>query len=236
MQNKTEKIWCVVPAAGVGSRMQAGCPKQYLNLGKITILDATLTRLLSSPKIEKIVVCINTDDAYWQHSIFVNHPKVTTTVGGEERSDTVLNGINRIKQYASASDWLLVHDAARPCVTQKDIELLIDKAQSSQLGAILAAPIHDTVKKSDGELSTETLDRSQLWRALTPQIFKLEELEVALVAAKKSGKHITDEASAIEHLNKAVQLVEGRADNIKITTPADLNLAKYYIAQQGDNK
>jgi len=232
MQAKTEKIWCVVPAAGIGTRMQAGIPKQYLKLNTITILDFTLGRLLSNEQIEKVVVCIHPEDDYWQDSIFANHSKVIMAAGGNERADTVLNGIHCLQQHAASNDWVLVHDAARPCVRVADIKKLIDKAIETQVGAILVAPLHDTIKQAEDGFSTRTLDRSVLWRALTPQLFKIEELQLALMSAKNTKAEVTDEASAIEQMSKPVQLVEGHADNIKITSPADLNLARYYLAQQ----
>jgi len=232
MQSKIEKIWCVVPAAGIGSRMQSTIPKQYLNLISSTILDATLERLLTCAKINKIVVCIQQNDDYWHKSIFANDNRVTVTNGGNERADSVLNGISLIKERAGLNDWVLVHDAARPCVRRSDIDLLTNTALDHQLGAILASPIHDTVKRVVNNLSDETLDRSKLWRALTPQIFKLKELELALISAKKAGRSVTDEASAIEQIYRSVQIIEGHADNIKITSPADLDLARYYLKQQ----
>lgn len=232
MQNNGEKIWCVVPAAGIGTRMQSSVPKQYLKLGRATILDTTLERLLSCEAIENIVVCVQHGDPYWKESMFATHSQITVVIGGEERSDTVLNGIQAIKQQASSNDWVLVHDAARPCVRRSDIDLLTSAALANQLGAILASPIHDTIKKVSNSLSEETLDRSTLWRALTPQLFKLNELEQALISAKQENKVVTDEASAIEQFNKPVQIIKGHSDNIKVTSPADLNLAMYYLEQQ----
>ncbi len=232
MQAITEKIWCVVPAAGIGSRMQAETPKQYLKLNKLTILDTTLERLLSTDKLELIVVSLTPDDSEWHKSIFSNHRKVITVQGGRERVDSVLNGISALKQRASINDWVLVHDAVRPCVRVSDIELLIKKALESQIGAILVAPLHDTIKESDDGFSAKTLDRSALWRALTPQVFKINQLELALTKAKEYALNVTDEASAVEQLGQPVQLVKSHTDNIKITSPEDLDLARYYIAQQ----
>lgn len=232
MQREIEKIWCVVPAAGIGSRMQSTLPKQYLKLISSTILDATLERLLSCEKISNIVVCLHKNDRYWHKSLFANDHRIATTDGGKERANSVLNGISLIKEGAGLDDWVLVHDAARPCVRRSDIDLLTDAALKSQMGAILASPIHDTVKKVANNLSEETVDRSTLWRALTPQIFKLKELEQALISADKAGRSVTDEASAVEQIGQPVQIVEGHVDNIKITSPADLDLARYYLEQQ----
>ena len=232
MQSNPEKVWCVVPAAGIGTRMQSSVPKQYLKLGRYSILDTTLERLLSCDAIDNIVVCIQQGDSYWKESLFATHPQITVAIGGKDRSDSVLNGVQAIKLQASSNDWVLVHDAARPCVRRSDIDLLTSAALANQLGAILASPIHDTIKKVSNSLSEETLDRSTLWRALTPQLFKLNELEQALISAKQENKVVTDEASAIEQFNKPVQIIKGHSDNIKVTSPADLNLAMYYLEQQ----
>lgn len=232
MVNKPEKVWCVVAAAGIGSRMQSAVPKQYLPLGSSTVLDATLERLLLCEKIEHIVVCIHQNDNYWQHSKFAHDDRISIMFGGSERADSVLNGVSLVKEHADLNDWVLVHDAARPCVRCSDINVLINTALKQQVGAILATPIHDTVKKVVNKKSTQTLDRSILWRALTPQIFKLDMLNNALINAIESNRVITDEASAIEQMNQAVQIVKGHADNIKITSPSDLDLARYYLEQQ----
>lgn len=232
MRSNIEKIWCIVPAAGIGSRMQAAIPKQYLKLSSTTILDATLERLLSCDDLNDIVVCIQPGDTYWQASVYSADERITVTNGGKERADSVLNGIRSIKHRAALNDWVLVHDAARPCVRCSDIALLIRAALGQQIGGILASPIHDTVKKVDHQLAVKTIDRSSLWRALTPQLFKLEELETALLLAKKQQQVVTDEASAIEKINRPVQIIEGHSDNIKITSQPDLNLARFYIQQQ----
>lgn len=232
MRSNIEKIWCIVPAAGIGSRMQAAIPKQYLKLSSTTILDATLERLLSCDDLNDIVVCIQPGDTYWQESVYSADERITVTNGGKERADSVLNGIRSIKHRAALNDWVLVHDAARPCVRCSDIALLIKAVLGQQTGGILASPIHDTVKKVDHQLAVKTIDRSSLWRALTPQLFKLGELETALLLAEKNTQVITDEASAIELINRPVQIIEGHSDNIKITSPSHLNLARFYIEQQ----
>lgn len=232
MKNNSGKIFCIVPAAGVGSRMQAGRPKQYLPFRSSTILDITLSRLLSSRYIEKLVVVVQAADKFWPDSAYASDENITIAAGGAERADSVLNGIAAIKSQAQEGDWVMVHDAARPCVHPADIDRLIAAALEGHSGAILATPINDTIKEVIAGLSSSTLDRSHMWRALTPQIFKLADLEQALLHAKKKGLVVTDEASAMEGLNKPVQVLEGRADNIKITSPNDLLLANFYIDEQ----
>jgi 2-C-methyl-D-erythritol 4-phosphate cytidylyltransferase len=226
------KIWCIVPAAGIGSRFGEERPKQYIPFRSSTIIDVTIKTLLSCSKLEKIIVCIHPDDEYAQKSDYINHPKVQVVIGGNERSDSVLSGIQSIQTDKADDDWVLVHDAARPCVRLADINRLIKAAQIHQQGAILAAPIHDTVKEVVNQLAVNTLDRTRLWRALTPQLFKLKDIQTALLSENENSYLMTDEASAIEQLGLPVRIVEGHADNIKITVPADLQLANMYMDQQ----
>ncbi|PHS71285.1 MAG: 2-C-methyl-D-erythritol 4-phosphate cytidylyltransferase [Cycloclasticus sp.] len=233
--NNAEKIWCVVPAAGIGSRMLTDCPKQYLPFQSSTVLDTTISRLLASQQIEKLVVCLREADNYWPKSAYASHNKVIVAAGGEQRADSVLNGILAFKEHAGPDDWVLVHDAVRPCVKTSDIEFLIQRALEIQQGAILAAPIHDTIKQVNNDVSVNTVDRSHLWRALTPQLFKLLDLEQALLTARANNVQVTDEASAIEQFDKPVHIVEGSTDNIKITSPGDLSLAGFYMQQQEVN-
>jgi len=229
---KGKPICCVVPAAGIGQRMQSDIPKQYLPFADSTVLEQTLKRLLSSPLIKTVIVALHPEDQFWQKTKFFNHPQVLTVVGGKERADSVLNALNVIKQFNDPTEWVMVHDAARPCIDIKDIKKLLVSVFSQQVGAILAMPLHDTVKKVLDQQVVETLDRRFLWRALTPQVFKLNDLMEALLIAKENAYSVTDEASAIEKIAGQAMIVEGRADNIKITSPADLKLAEYFIQQQ----
>ena len=222
---------CIVPAAGIGKRMQANFPKQYLPFRTSTILDHTLERLLSCELIEKIIVVTSNDDHYWPSSNFFEDPRITQVVGGKERSDSVLNGLLAAEALYGKDVWVLVHDAARPCIMKDDIQLLIEKATTTDQGTILAAPIHDTIKKvSDSSL--KTLDRNKIWRALTPQMFRLTQLKNAITNARDTKKAVTDEAHAIELTGVPIGFVDGRSDNIKITRSSDLSLADYYVEQQ----
>ena len=232
-KNKLERIWCIVPAAGVSVRMQTVRPKQYLTLGSSTVLDVTLRRLLSSKYIDKVVVCIHSEDKFWHESFYANNTKVTVITGGSQRACSVANGLKAISKETNAGDWVVVHDAARPCVKNSDINLLIETALELQQGAILATRVVDTIKEVTNGVSSKTIERSLLWRALTPQIFKVTDLKRALQTAKEKKLVITDEASAIEQINKPVRIVEGSADNIKITSADDLKLASFFIDQQG---
>ncbi|WP_115719562.1 2-C-methyl-D-erythritol 4-phosphate cytidylyltransferase [Gallaecimonas mangrovi] len=226
----TERLVALVPAAGIGRRMGAAKPKQYLPLGDNCILGETLARLLAHPLISEVVVALAEDDPYFSDLSQASHPRLRTVVGGEERADSVLACLDAVNP--DISPWVLVHDAARPLVRADDIALLITEAQRGT-GAILAVPVVDTVKWSgDGQHIEETVPRQHLWRALTPQCFPTALLRQALAEALAEGASITDEASAIERLGLAVALVKGNSDNIKITEPADLPLARWLMSQQ----
>lgn len=218
----------VVPAAGRGSRMQANMPKQYLPLGDKTIIEHTLTRLLAHPQIEKIVVVIAADDHYFSSLPLASHPKIEVTIGGPERAISVLNGLSCVE-----TDWVLVHDAARPCITLADLDALLVAAEHGEDGAILAVPVKDTMKRADTSNRIEqTVERGHLWHALTPQMFPTQQLADAIDAGLVQSIVLTDEASAMELAGFKPLLVAGRADNIKVTRPEDLALAAFILQQQ----
>jgi 2-C-methyl-D-erythritol 4-phosphate cytidylyltransferase len=225
------KFWAVVPAAGVGKRMQADRPKQYLLLAGKTVLEQTLNRLLQADIFTAIAVAISKEDPYWPELACSKHEKIITAVGGKERADSVLSALKSLRKLASDNDWVLVHDAARPCLTSTDIHLLIDALKNDEVGGILALSSHDTLKNVDGINITETIDRSIIWRALTPQMFRYGMLKHALEEAE-GNPAVTDEASALEMQGLQPKIVEGRPDNIKITRPEDLALAQFYMEHQ----
>ena len=225
------KFWAVVPAAGVGKRMQADRPKQYLPLANKTVLEQTLMRLLDADVFSAVAVAISKEDPYWPELELSNHDKVITAAGGKERADSVLSALKSLRDQASDSDWVLVHDAARPCLTSSDIHLLIETLKDDDVGGILALSSHDTLKNVEGRNITETIDRSVIWRALTPQMFRYGMLKQALEQAE-GNPAVTDEASALEMQGLQPKIVEGRPDNIKITRPEDLALAQFYMEHQ----
>lgn len=229
--NPTIQCWAVVPAAGVGKRMQADRPKQYLPLAGKTVIEHTLTRLLESGAFQKVAVAISVEDPYWPELSIAKHPDVITAPGGKERADSVLSALNALKDLASEDDWVLVHDAARPCLTTADIHLQIETLKNDGVGGILALSSHDTLKHVDDDTITATIDRKHVWRALTPQMFKYGMLRDALQQTE-GNPAVTDEASALELLGYKPKIVEGRPDNIKITRPEDLALAQFYMEQQ----
>ncbi len=232
MLDSSPSLVAIVPAAGVGSRMQADRPKQYLTIQGKTVLEHTVEKLLSHPKVDHVVVAISQGDPYYPQLAIANHPQVTRVDGGQERADSVLSGLQFVAQQGLA-EWVLVHDAARPCVTLQDIDALIDSATAHAVGGILAAPVKDTMKRSHANQDIDhTVERVNLWHALTPQMFKTQLLTSALERALEQGAVITDEASAIEWIGQNPMLVTGRSDNIKITQPEDLALAEFYLSRE----
>ena len=233
-QTQNDKQFVViVPAAGVGKRMLAACPKQYLKINDKSILTLTANRLLSHPRIAEIIIVVSDEDEYFSQTELVNNINVIRVSGGKERVDSVLNGLHAIdvKKYP----WVLVHDAARPCITHHDIDKIIEQCITKNCGGLLAAQVVDTIKQnSKTQLNTvgRTIDRSSLWHALTPQMYKTVELKQAIEQALEKNLDITDESSAIELSGLPSLLVLGRRDNIKITRPEDIALATFYLAQQ----
>ena len=218
--------WGVVPAAGAGRRMSGGVPKQYLLLYGVTVLEHSLRRLLSWGFLEGIIVALAPGDTRFQSLSLAADPKLLTAEGGEQRSDSVLSALRSLEGKAGSDDWIWVHDAVRPCVSAEDVAQLRAGLEGEAVGAVLAAPVADTVKLAVGrERIDETLDRSQLWLAQTPQVFPYARLRHALETAASEGWPVTDEASAIERMGLQPKLVEGGSSNLKITRPDDLALA-----------
>ncbi len=232
MNNGCE-IWAVIPAAGIGRRMQSDKPKQYLRLIDRVVIEHTIDRLLSVDQVKGIVVSIQLDDPYWPVIRIESDKPVLVAAGGEERCHSVMNALDVLTKqpgYKPESTWALVHDAVRPCVSINDIHNLIDTAAGTESGGLLAVPVRDTMKRQDDDQRVEqTVDRTGLWHALTPQLFACDQLSSALKSALAEGFLVTDESSAMEHAGHHPSLVQGREDNIKITRPADLRLAELYL-------
>ena len=236
-------VWVILPAAGIGTRMKSEIPKQYLTIHSKTILEYTISRFLDSDAIAGILVVLSQGDPYWGEvsgrlSVTgVEAPFLQTTTGGSERADTVCNGLTYLAEELGLNDeqWVMVHDAARPCLSEKDLMSLLDVRESKRSGAILASPVKDTMKRaaSNNELISHTESREKLWHALTPQLFRLGELKTACPLAQRDNVLLTDEASAMEYIGAEVVLVEGASDNIKLTTPSDLPLIEFLLQQRG---
>jgi 2-C-methyl-D-erythritol 4-phosphate cytidylyltransferase len=231
MTPENNKLWAVVPAAGAGRRMATNIPKQYLPLGEKTVLEHTLDTLLACRQFAGVVVVLSADDGYWPdlQERYSSQP-LTVVTGGAERCHSVLNGLTQLAGKAAADDWVLVHDAARPCVRLTDIDILIRTLSATSHGGLLGVPVADTMKQVDGaDRVTATVARESLWHAYTPQMFRIGSLRAALQQAIDNDLLVTDEASAMELAGVQPQMVQGQRDNIKITVPADLELAAFYL-------
>ena len=225
--------WVIVPAAGIGRRMEADIPKQYLSLAGRRVIDHTIERTLLHPSIDGLYVALGPEDRWWPETDFASHPDLVRVDGGAERCHSVVNALRAMRDRAAPEDWVLVHDAARPCIRRDDIDRLVTTLHRQPVGGLLGLPVRDTMKRaSDAAVVVETVSREGLWHAFTPQMFRYELLLVALEQALADDYLVTDEASAVEHAGYAPLMVEGHADNIKITRPEDLSLAEYYLSRQ----
>lgn len=226
------KLWVILPAAGSGSRFSKTELKQYQIIQDKTVLEHTVARLNQLP-LTGYVLAIGQNDHVAQDLALVNVDKAHFCLGGAERVNSVLNALTYLSDIASEDDWVLVHDAARPCVHIESLRALVEFATTQQTAAILAIPVRDTLKRvqQDQEIHS-TVDRSHLWQAQTPQMAKLGVLKRAIEQALADDAVITDEASALEHIGEQVAVVQGRSDNIKITYPDDLELARLILNAQ----
>lgn len=231
-------IWAIIPAAGAGLRMQAAAPKQYLPLLGRPVIFHTLERLCGYARLRGVLVGIAAGDPHWcALGPVVLEKFLGTYEGGSVRAQTVLNGLVALSAHARDEDWVMVHDAVRPCVRHTDLDTLVDAAVASPDGVLLAVPVADTVKRADQQNRVlETVPRAALWRALTPQMFRLGKLREALTMVLANNEDITDESAAMERAGAHPRLVEGSPDNIKITLPTDLALAELFLKQQSSEQ
>ncbi|MDP9087879.1 MAG: 2-C-methyl-D-erythritol 4-phosphate cytidylyltransferase [Pseudomonadota bacterium] len=235
---RERRLWAIVPAAGRGERFSSAnplsAPKQYTSLLGKSLLEWTLLALLAEPRIDAIVVVIAAGDSHWAHLAAKLHSaKLKATTGGIHRQESVMNGLEFLASTARDNDWVMVHDAARPCVSRSELANLADALEQDISGAVLAVPIVDTVKR-EREGALETVDRAHLWRALTPQVFAFAQLRRALQEASQAGIAVTDEAQAMERLGIHASLVRGSPFNIKVTRAEDLDVAAG-ILKTGDS-
>jgi len=231
MKSQSTKIWVIVPSAGSGQRMRQSIPKQYLPLNGKTVIEITLATLFSNASINKIIICCAANDEHWPSLACANDERVETVIGGETRAHSVLNGLMSLQSRASDDDWVLVHDAARPCLTAQTLQSLIEQLSGDEVGGILAVKSNDTVKLAAKDKLSDvqidrTLNRDEIWYAQTPQMFRYGLLKNALQQALESELLITDEASAMEMAGYHPRLIEGERSNFKITQPEDLKMAE----------
>lgn len=229
---KKSKYWVLIPAAGIGTRMGTSLPKQYLRLGRKTVIQHSIDTFFAHPRISGVIVGIVEDHkrAVW---LMKMHEKMHAPfVGGVTRADTVRRGLTfLLYSRAVESDWVLVHDANRPFIESSDIDALIGEVGDDPNGGLLCTPMHDTVKQVRDGLIEKTLDRDAIYRAQTPQMFKINSLLASLEHCMKSDIEVTDESQAMEACGYRPVCVTGSPKNIKITTPEDLAMAKTILQQ-----
>ena len=233
MVNKSRPIWAIVPASGLGARMQGQVPKQYLPLCDKSILEHTLDRLLSFKDIVGVILVLRAEDQTWEGLNYKSQKPLIIATGGEERQDSVFNGLLKLFEIEAGDSYVMIHDAVRPLVSHQDLDKLIASAKQNTAGAILAVPVTDTLKRQDEDVNiAETVARDGLWRAFTPQLFKSDLLLQAYKYVRENRLQITDDAAAIEALGMRPSIVECSSLNIKITHPQDLDLATRILLKQ----
>ena len=229
----THQFWAIVPAAGTGSRMRADRPKQYLPLGRKTVIEHSLEALLAHPVIAGVVVALAEDDRYWNSLELAQDKRIIRVAGGVERQDSVLNALCWLEDNNYGNAWALVHDAARPCLQQQDIDSLVSAVHVTGDGAVLGAPVRDSLKRVDScRRIVDVVDRSHCWQAFTPQVFPVAALALALRQCRDQGVPVTDEAMAMSRMGVNASMVEGCLSNIKITQPMDLALAERLLQEE----
>lgn len=224
-----QKFHCLIVAAGSGERMGANLPKQYISIGNQTLLELSLQPFLGVEEIQEVLVVLAAGDTQFSKLPIARHPKIRTVVGGKARCHSVLAGLNALCETADESDWVMVHDAARPNISTEDIYRLMNVVADHPVGGLLGVPVADSLKKVNAAQAVEVdLPRDQVWRAFTPQCFRLGLLKQSLESALEEGELVSDEASAVSRMGVQPLMVEGRADNIKVTRPSDLQMLKAF--------
>lgn len=230
MNGKAPRYWAVIPAAGGGSRMGQNRPKQYLPLRGRAMIEWSLAPFLDSGWIDGVVLVLARSDLDYARLPVARHPKIVITAGGSARAESVLSGLETVTERTRGFEevYVLVHDAARPCLDWSDLERLRDESDDKH-GGLLAVPVTDTLKKGKQGKVSSTLDRSLIWRAQTPQLFRLDLLRTALQECEERNLQVTDEASAMERAGYKPRLIRGRESNLKVTYPEDLLLAEFWL-------
>jgi 2-C-methyl-D-erythritol 4-phosphate cytidylyltransferase len=235
------RYWLVMPAAGTGRRFGDVVPKQYAQIHDRTVIEWALQPFLGDARCAACVVALAADDSHFPKLARSTLERVERVAGGAQRSESVERGLRALAGRAHPADWVLVHDAARPCMPSADLERLLDACGAHPSGGLLAAPLADTLKRAHPQpapgatgldVIEATLERAGLWRALTPQMFRYGALCEALAAAHRAGRVPTDEAQALEWQGVQPLLVPGSAANLKITTAEDLILARALLARE----
>lgn len=229
--HQSPQFFAIIAAAGIGTRMAANVPKQYLKIADKTILQHAASPFLTHPRITKVVIVLNADDPHWSKQKWHHSERFHTVTGGETRAHSVLEGLKSLSEQADANDWVLVHDGVRPMINEQDITKLIHILEHDPVGGIFGVAVTETLKMvKHGEI-IKTHPREFLWRAQSPQMFRYDLLLKALECGLLNHLELTDEASAIEQLGYFPKMISGDPRNIKITTEPDLLLAKCYLEE-----
>lgn len=232
MTSDEQRIWGIVPAAGLGKRMGCDLPKQYLPLAGKPLIEHVLERLLATGLFDAVVVAVAAEDRFFRNLQISADLRIEICTGGRERADSVYNALQFLAARAGDDDWVMVHDAARPLVRSSDVRHLATSLAYDPIGGIFAQPVHDTLKEVENGAVAATIDRTRVWRAQTPQMFRYGLLKQALGEAAVAGYVVTDEASAVERMGLRPRIMEGPLDNLKVTRPEDLPLAAFYLERQ----
>ncbi len=224
------KVHALIPAAGRSVRFGGTMLKQYTHLMGQPVMAHSIAAVRKHPAVNQVTVALAPDDGIYDDLIRPIYPDVTTVTGGDSRAHTVMNGLRFIRENDPACEWVLVHDAARPCLSASSLDDLLTRGLASESGAILAVPVSDTLKLADENgFIDSTIDRTRYWSAQTPQLFRFDQLFTNLVSSLASGLTPTDEAAAMESAGVHPLLVEGSTSNIKITGTEDLALAEFIL-------
>ncbi len=223
--------WVIIPASGIGARFSQELPKQYLKLHGKTVLEHTVALFLENHHFNKVVIAIAEHDVYFNDLPLARNPRIQVVVGGKTRAESVFNAMVCLKETAHSKDWVLVHDAVRPCLHPDDLANLIESLQEEEVGGILATPVSDTLKLGESNVISHTVSRANIWQALTPQMFRFQKLFEALLVCKEKGVTVTDEASALEMISLNPKLVNANFANPKLTFEKDLKLIAFLLEQ-----
>ena len=232
----TARVHALIPAAGRGTRYGGAVLKQYLPVCGKAVLAHAIRVFQFHPQISGITVVLAENDQWFESAVGALSDAVETVIGGDARAVSVRNGLSFISDYYPETEWVLVHDGARPCLSARCLDRLLEQGLQSPDGAILAMPVGDTLKRTGEQREIlETIDRNDLWAAQTPQLFRVRDLAKAIDTAHKDGRHLTDEASAMEYAGARPRLVMGSVANIKITHPTDLAIAEALLGRKSQS-
>lgn len=236
MWNSNEAFWVVIPAAGIGARFQSDLPKQYLRLLGKTVLEHSLSLFLNQKWVKGIILALSPDDTEFAKSSYAKESRIQVIKGADIRSQTVENALQHLRMQAKPSDWVLVHDAVRPCLHEEDLRNLVESLLSEEVGGVLGVPATDTLKWVEDETIEKTLNRQQIWQVSTPQMFRLNILLKALTHCREQQLTLTDDAQAIEYYGLKSKMVRAAYPNPKLTYGGDSDYISLLLQQKNERE